>query len=112
MRSFAKYSSELFATFSMTFKYGFAAAPSVSASAFASSYTDERRSAADERNFAASASSDGSRPARSVRPPPTARCVPHFSLRNSTKSFSVRPPVYASGSALASAPRPKNLSVG
>lgn len=45
----------------------------------------------------------------SVSPPPTARCVPHFSFRKVTKSVSSRPPSYASASEL---PLGKNFKVG
>ena len=48
-------------------------------------------------------------PAVASSPPPGARCVPAFSLRNARRSASVRPPLYASGSLL---PLGKNLVVG
>jgi len=48
-------------------------------------------------------------PAVESSPPPGTRCVPALLLMNETRSASVRPPLYASGSVL---PLGKNLMVG
>lgn len=59
---------------------------------------DERRTVGDEcailsaeRNSVASVSSEEMRPALSRKPPPSARCVPDFSVTNVTKSDGERP---------------------